>query len=349
MRGDHAEHRQEPVGCAGGAEAFHGAFALPGRLVRVLRPVVQVPRLPVLDRRHHRPMRHLIASELVGDQHPRYPALLGQQRTEEPLGALGIPARSDQDVEDIAVLVDGPPQVVTTAVDRQEHLVEVPLDPLRRQPVAAHADRAHRGRLLGSPPLRVRGPAVDADRHVHPRPAPRSIPQRLKIGSTGGHPARGMASRQHRPTVTVPTMPSPRRSPRQGGRPTPPSSSSSRMTVSSPFSVPGNITAASASYTCDLRITAGQPGERGQAVGKIDDLHFLHWSRQCGLPATGSGRHRHRSADPADRHRPGSSSRVAARCTGRRAAPIRGTRRRMTPPDRPFPGDIEHARRGCRL
>jgi hypothetical protein len=24
----------------------------------------QVPRLPVLDRRHHRPMRHLIASEL---------------------------------------------------------------------------------------------------------------------------------------------------------------------------------------------------------------------------------------------------------------------------------------------
>jgi len=39
MRGDHAEHRQEPLGCAGGAEAFHGAFALPGRLVRVLRPV----------------------------------------------------------------------------------------------------------------------------------------------------------------------------------------------------------------------------------------------------------------------------------------------------------------------
>ena len=78
MRGDHAEHRQEPLGSAGGAEAFHGAFALPGRLVRVLRPV-QVSRLPVLDRRHHRPMRHLIASQLVGDQHPRYPALLGQQ------------------------------------------------------------------------------------------------------------------------------------------------------------------------------------------------------------------------------------------------------------------------------
>ena len=72
-------------------------------------------------------MRRLIASELVGDQRPRYPALLGQQVTEEPLGGLGIPARLDQDVEDVAVLVDGPPQVVTTAVDGQEHLVEVPL------------------------------------------------------------------------------------------------------------------------------------------------------------------------------------------------------------------------------
>src|SRR6516164_6581260 len=41
MRGDHAEHRQEPLGSAGCAEAFHGAFALPGRLVRVPRPVVQ--------------------------------------------------------------------------------------------------------------------------------------------------------------------------------------------------------------------------------------------------------------------------------------------------------------------
>ena len=39
VRRDHAEHRQEPLGCTGCAEAFHGAFALPGRLVRVLRPV----------------------------------------------------------------------------------------------------------------------------------------------------------------------------------------------------------------------------------------------------------------------------------------------------------------------
>ena len=31
------------------AEAFHGAFAVPGRLMGVLRPVVEVSGLPVLD------------------------------------------------------------------------------------------------------------------------------------------------------------------------------------------------------------------------------------------------------------------------------------------------------------
>jgi len=84
------------------------------------------------------------------NQHPRYPALLGQQLTEEPLGGLGIPARLDQDVEDIAVLVDGPPQVVTTAGDRQEHLVEVPLV-AGSGLAAAQAGRVD-GSELGAPP-----------------------------------------------------------------------------------------------------------------------------------------------------------------------------------------------------
>ena len=46
-------------------------------------------------------------------------------------------------------------------------------------------------------------------------------------------------------------------------------------------------------------------------------------------------------------HRLGSGSRVAARRAGRRPAPLGGTRRRMTRPDRPFPGDIEYARRAA--
>ena len=60
-------------GPQGGAEAFHGAYAVPGRLMGVLRPVVEVSGLPVLDRRHHRPMRHLIAAELVGARNTGVP------------------------------------------------------------------------------------------------------------------------------------------------------------------------------------------------------------------------------------------------------------------------------------
>ena len=57
-------------------------------------------------------MRHSVASELVGHQHARYILQALEQFTEEPLGGLGIPARSDQDVEDVAVLIDGPPQIL---------------------------------------------------------------------------------------------------------------------------------------------------------------------------------------------------------------------------------------------
>ena len=61
-------------------------------------------------------MRHLIASELVGDQHPKRRALPLEEFAEEPLGGLGVAPARDDDVEDVAVPVDGPPQVVTTAL-----------------------------------------------------------------------------------------------------------------------------------------------------------------------------------------------------------------------------------------
>ena len=87
---------------------------------------LKVSRLPVLDRRHYLPMRHCVTAERVGDQHPKRRALPLEEFAEEPLGGLGVPAGLDQDVEDVAVLIDGPPQLLPTAVDRQEHLVEMP-------------------------------------------------------------------------------------------------------------------------------------------------------------------------------------------------------------------------------
>jgi hypothetical protein len=92
------------------AEAFHRRLALPGGLMGVLGAIVQVLRPAIGHRRHHHAVSDPVAGELVGHQHPRHvPQALGQS-AEELLGGLGIPARLDQDVEYVAVLVDRAPQ-----------------------------------------------------------------------------------------------------------------------------------------------------------------------------------------------------------------------------------------------
>ena len=82
--------------------------------------------MAVLDRGHDRAMRRLIASELVGDHHPRHVHCFLSSLRKNRLAALASRRGLDQDVQDIAVLVDGPPQVLPLAVDREEDLVEVP-------------------------------------------------------------------------------------------------------------------------------------------------------------------------------------------------------------------------------
>ena len=111
----------------GRGEALHRPLALPGRLMRVLGPVVQIPRPPVGHRRHQLAVRHLVAGELVGDDHtPHVPQAL-EEFAEELLGGQRVSARLHQDVKHIAVLVDRTPQVPLCAVDLHKHLIQVPL------------------------------------------------------------------------------------------------------------------------------------------------------------------------------------------------------------------------------
>ena len=70
--GDAAEGRQEPLRMPRRFEAFHRPFALSGGLMRVLGAVVQIPRPPVLHRRHELAVGDLVAAQLVGDQHARH-------------------------------------------------------------------------------------------------------------------------------------------------------------------------------------------------------------------------------------------------------------------------------------
>ncbi len=78
-------------------------------------------------RGQHLALRHLVAGQLVGHEHPRLVSQTLEQLTEEPLGCLGVSTRLDENVEHHAVLVDRTPQIPLLAVDRDEHFIEVPL------------------------------------------------------------------------------------------------------------------------------------------------------------------------------------------------------------------------------
>ena len=85
----------------------------PGRLVGVLRRVVQVLRLPGARPTPSPPnaalrrLRSWSVTSTRGDVH----CLLRSSRKNR-LAALASPRHWDEDVEDVAVLVDGPPQVM---------------------------------------------------------------------------------------------------------------------------------------------------------------------------------------------------------------------------------------------
>jgi len=101
-------------------------FPRPGRLVRMLRPVVQSLVLPVLDTGPHLPLGRPVARERVGADHARHVGKILEQTTEELLGGRRVSAALDQDIEDVAVLIDGPPALVPHPVAAAEDLVEVP-------------------------------------------------------------------------------------------------------------------------------------------------------------------------------------------------------------------------------
>ena len=89
-------------------------------------PVVGVPGCIVDDGRHDHPVRGTVAPEAIGDETAGDTAAPLEQLAKEPHGGVAIPAGLEQDVDDLAVLVDGPPEVLTLATNRHEQFLEMP-------------------------------------------------------------------------------------------------------------------------------------------------------------------------------------------------------------------------------
>lgn len=73
-------------------------------------PVALVLGRAVLNRTHQFAVGDAVGGEVIGSQQPGDRALLLHQLGEEPAGGFGVALGLDQDVEDVAVLVDGLPQ-----------------------------------------------------------------------------------------------------------------------------------------------------------------------------------------------------------------------------------------------
>src|SRR3954467_14523540 len=117
---------EKPLSRAGRLEPLHLALSSSYSLLRVLGAVVQAPPLLVPTTQPKCPERGGIGGQLIGDGQLRRKALLPEQLAHQPLGCSLVPARLHQDLEDLALLVDSPPQIHAPAGDAHDHLIQMP-------------------------------------------------------------------------------------------------------------------------------------------------------------------------------------------------------------------------------
>ena len=123
---DKSMNGQESLGLTRRFEPSHLPFTLPRRLVRDLGPIVLVLVGAVDDGWHDLAVSGAVASQLVGDEPPGWPALPLQQLTKEAFSGSPIASRLDEDIDDVAILVHRTPEILPLTLDGYKHLVQVP-------------------------------------------------------------------------------------------------------------------------------------------------------------------------------------------------------------------------------
>ena len=86
----------------------------------------------MLDGAQHPASGRAVAGQFVGDHYPGHILQPREQLAKELGRGSSVPPGGDQDVQDSAVLIYRPPQVVGLPADLDEYLVEVPLVPRTR-------------------------------------------------------------------------------------------------------------------------------------------------------------------------------------------------------------------------
>jgi hypothetical protein len=119
--------REEAVGVTGGFEPLHAPFALARRLMGVLGAIIEIAVLPMFHARQELSLGGSITLQLIRDDDPRSILASFEELAEEFLRGLLVPPALHQDIEDVAVLIDRPPEIMMVTLDCQKDLIQMPL------------------------------------------------------------------------------------------------------------------------------------------------------------------------------------------------------------------------------
>ena len=117
---------EKPLRGAGRSETRHFPLLPSHDLVRVLGAIVHPQPLLMTVGQAKGLERDGMRAQLVINRQLGPKAPLLEQFAHQPHGRPFIPARLDQQIEDLALLVDGTPEIYAPAGNPRDHLVEVP-------------------------------------------------------------------------------------------------------------------------------------------------------------------------------------------------------------------------------
>ncbi len=140
---------EETLRVPGGLKPLHAPLALAGRLMGILRTVIEITVLAMFHPREDFPLRRPVAFELVGEDHAGHVGEPLEEFTEELLGSPLVAPTLHEDIEDIAVLIHGSPEIMTFAMNCQNHLIQVPFVTRPRAPVTELIQRENDGVCSG--------------------------------------------------------------------------------------------------------------------------------------------------------------------------------------------------------
>src|SRR4029077_10250952 len=94
--------------------------------MRILRPLVFAQALLMVAGKSEMPEGSTVGAQLVGRHPRRREPLLAEQLAHQLDGRRPVSTTLDQDLEDLAFVIDGTPQIHVLARDPDDHFVEMP-------------------------------------------------------------------------------------------------------------------------------------------------------------------------------------------------------------------------------